>query len=98
MNHRNYSKEKVQQVSRPSSFQKEYCEFKKKFSEEILLVKKSDFLAFICAVISKATEFPQGSDKVNSMVDIANYFLGFRSQASRIQELLNSKYDSQDIG
>lgn len=65
-------------------------------SEEILLVKKNDFLAFICAVISKATELPQESNKVKSIVHIANDFLGFSSQASKIQEILNCKYEGQN--
>jgi len=58
VNHRSHHNERVQQVSRPkcNTQQSEYCEFKKKMSEEISLVKKNDFLAFICAVISKATE------------------------------------------
>lgn len=98
VNYRIHPNERVQQVSRPrlNSQPSECCELKKKMSEETLLVKKNDFLAFICVVISKATELPQGSNKVKAIVDIANDFLGFRSQASKIQEILNSKYEGQN--
>lgn len=98
VNYRIHPNERVQQVSRPrlNSQPSECCELKKKMSEETLLVKKNDFLAFICVVISKATELPQGSNKVKAIVDIANDFLGFRPQASKIQEILNSKYEGQN--
>ena len=100
MNHRSNVQEKAQQASRPrpNYHQLECCEFKKKMSEDVLLVKKNDFLAFICAVIDKAIELPHGSDKVNSIVNIANDFLGFSSQASKIKEMLKCKYDGQDFG
>jgi len=65
-------------------------------SKEIMLVKKNDFLAFICAVISKATGPHWGSNKVKAIVDIANDFLGFSSQASKIQEMLNYKHEGQN--
>jgi len=96
--HRSQHNERVQQVSRPKSNtqQSEYCESKKKMSEEIMLVKKNDFLAFICAVISKATGPHWGSNKVKAIVDIANDFLGFSSQASKIQEMLNYKHEGQN--
>lgn len=90
-------KETVQHIStsRPGSHQAECCELKKKLSEDLMLVKKSDFLAFICAVISKVTDLPQGSDKVKLIVDMANDFLGFSAQTSKIQEMIN-KYVGQN--
>ena len=96
VNHRSSVQEKAQQASRPrpNPHQLQCCELKKKMSEDVwLLVKKNDFLAFICAVIDKATALPQGSDKVNSIVNIAIDFLGFISQASKIKKMLKWKYD-----
>lgn len=89
--------ETVQHIStsRPESHQAECCVLKKKLSEDLMLVKKNDFLAFICAVISKVTDLPQGSDKVKLIVDMANDFLGFSSQTSKIQEMIN-KYVGQN--
>ena len=68
------------------------CECTGKISEETLLVKKNDFIAFICTVINITMQYPKKSDKIKSIVDIASDFLGFRTQADEIHEMLNHKY------
>ena len=37
-------------------------------------------------------QYPKKSDRIKSIVDIANYLLGFRTQADEIHEMLNLKY------
>ena len=92
MNERNSPKGRIQQVSRPSTPNSERCECTGKISEETLLVKKNDFIAFICTVINITMQYPKKSDKIKSIVDIASDFLGFRTQADEIHEMLNHKY------
>ena len=92
MNDRNHLKVRIQQVSRPCTPDSESCECTAKISEETLLVKKNYFIAFICTVINRTMQYPKKSDRIKSIVDIANYFLGFRTQADEIHEMLNLKY------
>lgn len=93
MKDQNPLKGRTQQVSRPgiSDF-KNVVKYTAKISEETLLVNKNDFIAFICTVINRTMQYPKKSDRMDSIVDIANDLLGFRTQADEIHETLNHKY------
>lgn len=71
----------------------ENCECKTKLTEDMLLVKKNDFIAFLCTVLNKSMQYNKKSDRIQSIVEIANDFLGSTVKANEIHEMLQLKYD-----
>lgn len=68
------------------------CECKMRLSDETLLVKKNDFIAFICSVVNVTMLHVKKSDKIKSVVEAANDILGLITKADDIHEILNQKY------
>lgn len=95
LNNRVQLEESLQQASRPRPTPASVtcrCECKTKITKETLLVDKNEFIAFICTVMNTALQHSRKSDRIKSIVDIANDFLGSMSKADVIHEMINLKY------
>ena len=69
-----------------------------RISDETLLIKKNDFIAFICSVVNVTMLHVKKSDKIKSVVEAANDILGLITKADDIHEILNQKYGGSQNG
>lgn len=69
-----------------------YCECKTRISDETLLIKKNEFIAFMCSVVNVTMLHVKISVKIKSVVEAANDFLGLVTKADDIHKVLNQKY------
>lgn len=84
----NYRHSREQQQT--NEFQHPEPEYKdRSISEETFLVNKNNFVAFICTIVNVTMQHPKKSNRIKSVVEAANNFLGIMTKAEEIHEMLN---------
>lgn len=70
------------------------CNHKCKVEENTLIVEKKSFIAFICKVVNVATRQERKSDRIKTVVEAAEEFLGIKDlKAENIHSMLTAKND-----
>lgn len=65
------------------------CEHKCKVDDDTLVVKKVNFVGFICHIINVASQLKKKSDRIKAIVEAAGKFLDMRDvKADQIHALL----------
>lgn len=81
------------QPGRPALPQKP-CNHKCKVEENTLMVEKKSFIAFMCKVINIATRQERKSDRIKTVVEAAEEFLGIKDvKAEDIHSMLSANND-----
>lgn len=85
---RNITSVNQTQIQNPGHMQNG-CEHKCKVDDDTLVVKKVNFVGFICHTINVATQLKKKSDRIKAIVEAAGKFLDMRDiKADQIHALL----------
>lgn len=90
--------EEINQQTKTYRATRPICECKARISDETLLIRKNEFIAFICSVVNVTMLHSKKSDKIKSVVEAANDFLGIITKADDIHKILNLKYGGSQNG
>lgn len=73
------------------------CACNNYITKDTLLVNKNEFIAFLCTVMNTTLKIKRKRDRISSIVEIANGFLGSSTTMDEIHLMINRKYgQSQD--